>query len=159
MSCLSVTHIFVTQRKLFMGNYSLRIFRSKYSLQIFSGGNILFKNSLFFRYFSPLFISYVLKQFFKDYYKIHKIIFFLNRLYFFRFSVYRNFYFWNFLEYASYTSLLLLWAIRLFFSILKHNVKIQGPPKNLQRSIYPISPIAHPNQTLLYNCVELLDEK
>ena len=36
---------------------------------------------------------------------------------------------------------------------------IQGPPKNLPRSIYPISSIAHPNQTLLYNCVELLDEK
>ena len=36
---------------------------------------------------------------------------------------------------------------------------IQGPPKNLPRSIYPISSIAHPNQTLSYNCVELLDEK
>ena len=37
---------------------------------------------------------------------------------------------------------------------------IQGPPKNLPtRSIYPISSIAHPNETLLYNSVELLDEK
>ena len=33
---------------------------------------------------------------------------------------------------------------------------IQGPPKNLPMSIYPISSIAHPNQTLSYNCVELL---
>ena len=38
------------------------------------------------------------------------------------------------------------------------NVK-QGPPKSLPMSIYPITPIAHPNQTLLYNCIELLDEK
>ena len=36
---------------------------------------------------------------------------------------------------------------------------VQGPPKTLPRSIYPDSSFVHPNQTLLYNCVELLDEK
>ena len=37
---------------------------------------------------------------------------------------------------------------------------LQGPPKNLPRSIYLIySSIVHPKQTLLCNCVELLDEK
>ena len=41
----------------------------------------------------------------------------INRLYFFRFSVQRNFYFWNFPEIVSYTSLLFLWTIFfLFFS-------------------------------------------
>ena len=27
------------------------------------------------------------------------------------------------------------------------------------QGIYPISSVVHPNQTILYNCVELLDEK
>ena len=33
---------------------------------------------------------------------------------------------------------------------------VQGPPENLPRCIYPISSI---DQTLVYDCVELLDEK
>ena len=67
---------------------------------------------------------------------------------------------------SSYFSfILVVWFLIYYLNILPQNqwidicIFIQGPPKNLPRSIYPTSSIAHPNQTLLYNCVELLDEK
>ena len=49
-----------------------------------------------------------------------------------------------------------------FWYIVKSDlfsVHIQDPPKNLPRSNYLIRSIVHPNQTLVYNCVELLDDK
>ena len=50
------------------------------------------------------------------------------------------FYFsWAYQNYASFTYLLV---------ITKFAIELQGPPKNLLRSIYPISSIVHPNQTL-----------
>ena len=61
--------------------------------------------------------NFEFSSFFLDFFfiEVKYFKFFFKSSLFLAFSVHRNFYFWNFPEYVSYTSFPLLWTIRPFF--------------------------------------------